>query len=121
MNGFAAFAALVIGHALADYPLQGDFLARGKNPATAFPGIPWPWLLGFHAAIHAGAVWLVLWLFHVPALVVVVCVVSEFSLHALTDLLKCQEEISFSHDQALHLFCKATWATFAWLALSLAS
>ena len=26
--------ALVAGHALADYPLQGDFLAKAKNPAA---------------------------------------------------------------------------------------
>lgn len=41
MNGFALFAALVAGHALADYPLQGDFLARAKNRAAPIPGVPW--------------------------------------------------------------------------------
>ena len=31
MSPLAMFAALVAGHALCDYPLQGDFLAKGKN------------------------------------------------------------------------------------------
>lgn len=33
--------ALVAGHALADYPLQGDFLARAKNRTAPIAGFPW--------------------------------------------------------------------------------
>lgn len=52
------FAALLIAHAVADYPLQGDFLAKAKNRFAPIPGVPWFQALGAHAAIHAGAVWI---------------------------------------------------------------
>lgn len=29
------FGALMLAHALADYPLQGDFLSKAKNRAAA--------------------------------------------------------------------------------------
>lgn len=32
---------LLAGHALCDYPLQGDFLAKAKNRAAPLPGVPW--------------------------------------------------------------------------------
>lgn len=32
------FALMLAGHALADYPLQGDFLAKAKNRANPIPG-----------------------------------------------------------------------------------
>ena len=32
---------LMVGHALADYPLQGDFLAKAKNRTAPIPGVPW--------------------------------------------------------------------------------
>jgi hypothetical protein len=32
---------LIAGHALADYPLQGDFLSRAKNRSAPIPGFPW--------------------------------------------------------------------------------
>jgi hypothetical protein len=50
------FCLLVFGHALADYPLQGDFLARGKNRNAPIPGVPWWICLSAHAVIHAGLV-----------------------------------------------------------------
>lgn len=107
------FGALVVGHALADYPLQGDFLSRGKSPHTPIPGIPWIWLLGFHSVIHAGAVALVLWLFHVPAWTLWWLAIGEFAAHAWTDLCKCRGEIGFTTDQIGHLICKLSWALAA--------
>ena len=47
---------LLCGHALCDYPLQGDFLARGKNHTDPIPGIPWVHCLVAHALIHGGMV-----------------------------------------------------------------
>jgi hypothetical protein len=35
------FPLLLVDHALADYPLQVDFLARAKNHAAPIPGISW--------------------------------------------------------------------------------
>jgi hypothetical protein len=36
------FLLLLVVHALCDYPLQGGFLARGKNEINPIPGVPWP-------------------------------------------------------------------------------
>jgi hypothetical protein len=49
---------MLIGHAVADYPLQGDWLARAKNRTLALVAGETIWwhALAAHAAIHAGAV-----------------------------------------------------------------
>jgi len=106
---------LFAGHALCDYPLQGDFLARGKNPLKAILGIPWQQCLFAHALIHAGMVLVItksLWL---------AC--AELMIHAITDYAKCvgwfgdqtygTEGINpkaFNIDQAIHYGCKILWA-----------
>lgn len=33
--------ALIAGHFLCDYPLQGDFLSKAKNRVNPIPGVPW--------------------------------------------------------------------------------
>lgn len=96
------FALMVAAHALADYPLQGDFLAKAKNHTAPIPGVPWYQALTAHSAIHAGAVGVItgsLWLG-----------LAEFVLHAATDYAKCDGRISFNTDQAIHIACKALWA-----------
>ena len=98
---FALLFALIAAHALCDYPLQGDFLARAKNRATPIPGVPWYQALGAHAAIHGGAVLLLtgsVWLGF-----------AEVAVHAITDDLKCQGRIGFNTDQAIHIACKFAW------------
>ncbi|MET3929564.1 hypothetical protein ABIE51_001451 [Lysobacter sp. OAE881] len=96
---------LLVGHALADYPLQGDFLAKAKNRSAPIPGIPWWQALGAHAMIHGGFVALItgsVWL----GLAEVVC-------HFLIDDFKCLGRIEFNTDQGLHVACKALWAILA--------
>jgi hypothetical protein len=95
------FFALLIGHALADYPLQGDFLARAKNASNPVPGVPWYQALGAHALIHGGAVWLVTGVWWLGAMEVVV--------HALIDHAKCTGRITFNIDQGLHVVCKGAY------------
>lgn len=95
------FLLLLFVHALADYPLQGDFLSRAKNRANPIPGVPWYQALFAHAAIHAGGVYLVT---SSPTLFVL-----EFVAHAITDDLKCMGRISFNADQAIHVACKVAW------------
>lgn len=105
MNASQLFFAMVIGHVVADYPLQGDFLARAKNRFAALPGVPWYQALGAHALIHAGAVWLIthnVWLG-----------LAELVAHAVIDDAKCAGRINFNLDQALHAICKAMWAGLA--------
>ena len=103
------FAALIIGHVIADYPLQGDFLSRAKNRFNAIPGVPWYQALGAHALIHGGAVWLMTGLWWLGA-IEVIC-------HAVIDDTKCRGAIGFNADQTLHVLCKALWACIAIAAL----
>ena len=100
-----ALILLTVAHFLADYPLQGDFLARAKNRTAPIPGLPWWQALVAHSAIHAGAVLLVLGL---PWLAL-----AEFVAHAAIDDSKCAGRISYNTDQFLHLLCKAIWAAIA--------
>lgn len=105
MTGFELFAALIISHAIADYPLQGDFLAKAKNRAAPIPGVPWQQALAAHASIHAGAVWLItgsIWLG-----------MAELIAHAIIDDAKCRGRLSFNTDQALHIACKVLWVVIA--------
>ena len=100
----AVFAALFAGHALADYPLQGDWLSKAKNhKLDLVPGERiWPLALAGHAAIHAAVVWLITG----STLLAVI----EFAAHAATDWAKCDGRISYNTDQAIHIACKAFYA-----------
>ena len=100
------FFALLIGHAVGDFALQGNFLSQAKNrnsslesffPGGAPRGLWWNALLA-HALIHAGAVWLITGF--------VLLAIAELILHFLIDYAKCEGWISFSLDQTLHRSCK---------------
>ena len=93
--------ALIGGHALFDYPLQGDFLSKAKNRAAPIPGVPFWQALTAHAAIHGAFVALLtgLWpLFFV-----------EGAIHWITDDAKCRGKLTFNQDQAIHVVCKLVW------------
>jgi hypothetical protein len=52
--------ALLVGHFLADYPLQGDFLARAKDRNSDLgKQFGWRNAMCAHAMIHAGVVALI--------------------------------------------------------------
>ncbi len=105
---WALFFALVIGHAFADYPLQGEFLAKRKNhrrppdaESDGNPGSPnhlWFHCLTAHALIHAGFVWVITGVAFFGLL--------EFVFHWLIDFFKSEGWINFHFDQAVHLLCK---------------
>jgi putative copper export protein len=99
----APLAWMLIGHALADYPLQGDWLSKAKNQTLSLvPGeVIWPGALACHAAIHAGAVMLATGSWLLAGL--------EFVAHALIDLTKCSGRLSYNMDQAMHVLCKLVW------------
>ena len=106
MDLLTLFALLCAGHALCDYPLQGDFLAKAKNRYAPMPGVPAWQALAAHSAIHGGMVGLVtgsLWFG-----------LAEFVIHSITDDLKCRGVLTFNADQAVHIGCKAAWALAAW-------
>lgn len=94
---------MLVGHAVADYPLQGDFLARGKNHRQPIPGFDWWVVLLNHAAIHGGAVALVT---GSPLLGL-----TETALHFAIDHLKCAGLFGYKTDQALHVASKLLWLT----------
>lgn len=96
---------LIVGHCLCDYPLQGDFIGKFKNPSNPnpFPSGSHPWLvlMSAHCFIHAGAVYLItgiIWF-----------ALAELLLHFIIDVCKNNNKISFNMDQWLHIFCKACY------------
>ncbi len=119
-TGFALlFFALLIGHAFGDYPLQGHFLAAGKNrhldSSTLFGGAAGPKFLWVHALtahclVHAGIVWLIT---GSPVLAL-----AELVLHWAIDFARCESWTSFTMDQSLHMTCKLIYVSlliFGWL------
>lgn len=101
-NPLAVFFALAVAHALADFPLQGDYLASQKTRETANSRGEWIIALSAHCLIHAGGVWLVTGSMLLGA--------AELVLHALIDLGKGERKFGFTTDQLLHLACKAVYA-----------
>lgn len=105
MSAIELFLAMLVGHALADYPLQGDFLAKAKNRNLPIPGVPWTHAMGAHVAIHGGMVWLITGFWWLGAM--------EAAMHWIIDLWKCDGMIGFDRDQTLHVLCKIAWALTA--------
>ena len=100
------FLDLMAAHFLCDYPLQGDFLGRGKNrhlnPQSApIGGVYWWHCLTAHAAIHAGAVSLITGSWWIGG--------AEFVLHWAIDYAKCEGWTDINADQTLHVACKIVW------------
>lgn len=92
---------LLVSHAICDYPLQGDFLARGKNHKNPIPGIPFYQCLLAHALIQGGGVTIVTGRLDLGLI--------EFGIHTIIDFCKCQGLFGFNIDQVLHLICKLIW------------
>ena len=97
----ALFAAFVVMHALADFPLQSEYLARQKSRASATSRGDWLVALSAHCVIHAGGVWLVSGSLAVAAV--------EFTLHCLIDIAKGEGKFNLVTDQLLHLGCKLAY------------
>ena len=97
----SAFALMVAGHAVADYPGQGDFLSKAKNRFSPIPGVPWYQALGAHACIHGGAVLL--------ATGSLTLGIAETIAHAIIDDAKSAGRLTNNLDQALHIGCKLLW------------
>lgn len=102
-EGIKLFFALIIGHALADYPLQGDFLAMHKNrnyrdPVRPLPEGLWLHCLFAHSLIHAGCVWLITGR--------IVLAFAELVVHLILDFIKGEGVTGLHTDQALHVLTK---------------
>lgn len=96
---------LVAAHALADYPLQGAFLANAKNRHTDLGREFWPHALLAHGLIHGGFVALI-----TGSAALGYC---EVFMHAVIDWLKCEGDIDLNTDQFAHIVCKVLWAFIA--------
>jgi hypothetical protein len=90
------FALMLAAHFVADYPLQGEFLAKAKAQGPLRV-----WHLFGHSAIHGAAVLLVTGS-------LLLCVLETLA-HTLIDESKVRGRISFATDQALHVGCKVLW------------
>lgn len=97
---------LLVAHALADFPLQGDFLSKAKNHLAPIPGVQWWQAMAAHCLIHAGAVWLIL---RSPTFAAM-----EFVAHFIIDHQKCAGRITFGGDQLLHIAYKVAYVLIAW-------
>ena len=101
---------LLMAHAIADFPLQGDFLARAKNHATPMPGVPWQVALFAHVLIQGGLVMVVT---GSMMLAVFEMVAHAFIDYAKNDgLLNAKGWNAFAVDQLLHAACKVLWVVF---------
>ena len=108
--GLQIFFALLIAHALFDYPLQGDFLSRNKNrhykdDNNNVKGL-WIHCLTSHSILHAGSVWLITGSFIIG--------IMEFVLHWIIDFLKCEGITNFHTDQFLHVLCRILYVIILW-------
>ena len=101
---FTLLFLLIAGHALADFVLQNDVMAKGKSRhheihkdrGKHFP--VWQYWLGAHTLIHGAVVLLI-----TDSLLLALL---ETLLHTIIDFLKCERKLSFHQDQLLHLLCK---------------
>ncbi len=102
----ATLILLFAGHALCDFPLQGQFLSDAKNHRRLGVGEHWARALFAHSMIHCAMVYLITGS--------VILGMAEFVIHAATDYAKCDGRITSTQDQAIHYACKIAWALIAW-------
>jgi hypothetical protein len=105
---------LFVGHALMDYPLQGEFLSTCEKPPSALQAagsLPsegnLAWCMSAHCLIHAVTAWAITGCF-------LLCVI-KFILHWIIDFAKCENLTTFNLDQALHYLCKIAYLIVAML------
>lgn len=92
---------LLAGHWIADYPLQGDFLAKAKQdgPLRVYHLIA-------HSGIHGAFVYVITGNIFLG--------LAEWISHTIIDELKVKGKTSFALDldQTLHILCKFIWVGF---------
>ena len=100
---------LLFGHALADFALQPEIMAKLKNRYNKPDFIPkgqkfiptWEYWLFAHGLIHGGFVYIftgIIWLG-----------IAEVSLHIFIDFLKCENYTNPHIDQFLHIISKVIY------------
>jgi len=112
------FFCMLVGHVLADFPLQGEYIARGKNGSQPLPATPWWYVLSVHAFLHAAFVFAavqVAWMLRVEVSLTPIWWLAalEFAHHWVVDNAKCHGRIGYLTDQGLHIAFKAIWVAVA--------
>jgi len=92
---------MIVGHLIADYPLQTDFIAKGKCPSCSPQFVPWYYVLAAHSATHGAAVAMA-----TGSTFLGLC---ETIVHFCIDVAKCEGVANIHVDQALHVVCKLAW------------
>lgn len=106
------FLKLLMGHALADFALQSDSMARGKNrnrkpdmsvvpPGQSYQPSWFYWLTA-HALIHGMVVWLITGNIYFG--------LGESVAHWVIDFGKCESWYGIHTDQAMHIIWKVAWS-----------
>lgn len=101
--------AFLVAHALADFPLQGEYVAREKVRCMAVSRESWVIALTAHALIHGGAAWIVSGQPGIGAF--------EVAAHWLIDWKKGEGKFGALVDQGLHVACKVGYVVFLVLAV----
>jgi hypothetical protein len=109
---FSFLFLMLVGHAVADYALQSDFMATNKNRNAVPKGYDparhgpmqtiWPYVLSAHALIHGGMVYLVTGS--------IALAVAETVSHWVIDFGKCEKWYGIHTDQWAHIYFKVMWA-----------
>jgi hypothetical protein len=100
---------LLCGHALADFVLQTDIMAKLKNRHNKPDNIPngqkyipcWGYWLTAHSLIHGGIVYLITGN--------IMFGLIETASHWLIDFLKCENVTNPNQDQFFHIFLKIVY------------
>jgi hypothetical protein len=106
---FSSLFLLMVGHAVVDFALQSDTLAREKSrhsESELQKHVPWYYWLTAHALMHGGVVSLITGS--------VILGMLETISHWLIDFMKCEGYIDIHQDQFAHFLCKIAWVAF-WL------
>lgn len=107
-NAYTLFALLIAAHFIIDFPLQGDTVAREKNPNSTSElqkHVPWPYWMFAHAVMHATAVGYITALWS--------CAAFELVTHFAIDWYKCKHpRFTIHHDQLAHLVVKIVMMAF---------
>lgn len=101
---------LLVGHALGDFALQSDWMAKNKNRNVSPSYVPtgqtftptWFYVLSAHALIHGGLVYLITGN--------LVFGLVETVLHWTIDFFKCENIIGPHTDQITHIWWKIIYA-----------
>ena len=112
LNYYEIIFLLLCGHALADFALQSDWMAKNKNrnnPSTYIPPgqkytPTWFYVLGAHGLIHGLAVYLVTGS--------LLCGVIETIGHFTIDFAKCESWTDPHMDQLFHIIMKGLYGVY---------